>query len=224
MATGIPIYLEIGSKKAFACAIDWPGWARAARNETEATEALVSYVTRYEAVVSAAGLELPAPAKRGSFDVVARLKGDATTDFGAPGAIPAFDVDGPTPAKWNRQLKLLHGCWTVFDEVVAAAPRELLKGPRGGGRDRDQIAAHVIESEASYSRMTGLDPAKPDPSDPSSVSAARMALIQGLHELRKRGPRPGPRGGKRWPAAYAVRRIAWHVTDHLWEIEDKTPT
>lgn len=37
------------------------------------------------------------------------------------------------------------------------------------------------------------------------------------------GPTPGPRGGKRWPAAYAVRRMAWHVTDHMWEIEDKTP-
>ena len=24
-----------------------------------------------------------------------------------------------------------------------------------------------------------------------------------------------------WPAAYGARRIAWHVLDHAWEIEDK---
>jgi hypothetical protein len=24
-----------------------------------------------------------------------------------------------------------------------------------------------------------------------------------------------------WTASYAIRRIAWHVTDHIWEIEDR---
>jgi len=24
-----------------------------------------------------------------------------------------------------------------------------------------------------------------------------------------------------WNASYAVRRIAWHVVDHIWEIEDR---
>ena len=25
-----------------------------------------------------------------------------------------------------------------------------------------------------------------------------------------------------WPLRYAVRRFAWHVLDHAWEIEDKS--
>lgn len=25
----------------------------------------------------------------------------------------------------------------------------------------------------------------------------------------------------RWPVRYYVRRAAWHVLDHAWEIEDK---
>ena len=25
-----------------------------------------------------------------------------------------------------------------------------------------------------------------------------------------------------WPTRYAARRIAWHVLDHAWEIEDKS--
>ncbi|WP_433360649.1 hypothetical protein [Streptosporangium sp. CA-115845] len=24
-----------------------------------------------------------------------------------------------------------------------------------------------------------------------------------------------------WPVRYAARRIAWHVIDHLWEMEDR---
>jgi hypothetical protein len=34
-------------------------------------------------------------------------------------------------------------------------------------------------------------------------------------------PERGPRGGAIWSARNYVRRIAWHVLDHAWEIEDK---
>jgi hypothetical protein len=34
-------------------------------------------------------------------------------------------------------------------------------------------------------------------------------------------PEKGPRGGIIWPARYFVRRTAWHVLDHAWEIEDR---
>lgn len=34
-------------------------------------------------------------------------------------------------------------------------------------------------------------------------------------------PARGPRGGLRWPPRYFVRRVAWHVLDHAWEIEDR---
>jgi hypothetical protein len=32
-------------------------------------------------------------------------------------------------------------------------------------------------------------------------------------------PSRGPRGGVRWTAQYFVRRVAWHVMAHAWEIE-----
>jgi hypothetical protein len=35
-------------------------------------------------------------------------------------------------------------------------------------------------------------------------------------------PLPEPSGvGKPWNARYFVRRTAWHVLDHAWEIEDR---
>ena len=41
--------------------------------------------------------------------------------------------------------------------------------------------------------------------------------------VRRAGELPsrGPRGGVIWPPRYFVRRVAWHLLDHLWEIEDR---
>ena len=82
-----PVYLEVGTKKVFACAVDWPGWCRPAKTEDEALEALAVYVPRYAVVAKQAKLTLPKSAAN-AFDVVERIKGNATTDFGAPGVIP----------------------------------------------------------------------------------------------------------------------------------------
>jgi hypothetical protein len=63
------------------------------------------------------------------------------------------------------------------------------------------------------------------------TGANRAAELTGVHEAfaaalgrRARGEIAdrGPRGGVRWPVRYAVRRAAWHVLDHLWEIEDRS--
>ncbi len=99
-------------------------------------------------------------------------------------------------------------CWDAFDAVVAAAPPELRKGPRGGGRDRDPIAEHVREAERSYGRKLGaaVPPRTPWPEQ-------REALA-GL--MRARAP------DGRWTVRYAASRMAWHVLDHAWEIEDKS--
>ena len=34
--------------------------------------------------------------------------------------------------------------------------------------------------------------------------------------------RDGGSGEVKWPWRYVVRRIAWHVLDHAWEIEDRS--
>ena len=40
MAKPIPVYLEQGAKKVFACSIDFPGWCRSGKDEHAALEAL----------------------------------------------------------------------------------------------------------------------------------------------------------------------------------------
>jgi hypothetical protein len=207
---GIPVYLEVGAKRVFACTLDWPGWCRSGRDEQAALEALVTYRDRYAAVAAEAGVELP-PA---DFEVLERTPGSATTDFGAPGAVPNVDATSLTPEHVERLVVLMRACWTVFDRVVAGAPQELRKGPRGGGRDRDKVVDHVLQAEASYARKLGIKPAAPDYGDPAAVAAYREEVANAMLAP--------PVADHRWPVRYMIRRSAWHVMDHAWEIEDRS--
>ena len=93
----------------------------------------------------------------------------------------------------------------------------LRKGPRGGGRDTDQIVRHVLDAEVAYARKMGLPRDKAAEAGPDAATALRLRIAAAL---RAPGTVQAPPNG--WPARYAVRRMAWHVLDHLWEIEDKS--
>jgi hypothetical protein len=204
------VYLEVGKKRVFASAVDWPGWCRSGRNEEAALEALASAAPRYAAVTELVHMRTPDT----HFDVVARLPGTASTDFGAPGEIPESDWSSLKPADVKRLTGLLSACWTVFDRVVATAPAELRKGPRGGGRDRDKIAAHVLAAEVAYVGKLGVRRAEPQVGNAAAIAAHREAILKAVESAPD---------NSRWPPRYVVRRAAWHVLDHAWEIEDRIP-
>lgn len=203
MAT--PIYLEIGSSKTFACSLDWPGWCRAGKTQEAAIEALAAYAERYRPVAEAAGLRFPTTAAD-RLDVVERVPGDATTNFGAPGVPAEADATRLTKAQAERLAALVDAAWTVLDGVAATAPAELRKGPRGGGRDRDKMVAHVVDAEASYFRKVG-------------VRDGRAAFLDALRAAR--APQP-ELATKTWPWRYIARRVAWHALDHAWEMQDRS--
>ena len=77
----VPVFLEVGSKRIFASAADWPGWCRTAKTEELTLEALLAYAPRYEVVARHAGIAFPSAIE---LSVVEQQPGDATTDFGAP--------------------------------------------------------------------------------------------------------------------------------------------
>jgi hypothetical protein len=68
------VYVESGSQRVFACALEWPGWCRSGKGEAQALEALAAAAPRYAPVAAEAGL--PFPVKDGGFDVVERLGDD----------------------------------------------------------------------------------------------------------------------------------------------------
>ena len=94
------VYLEVGQKKTFAIAVDWPGWCRSGKHEADALQALVDYGPRYARVLKGTGLEFIAPAETSELVVVERVKGSATTDFGAPDR-PLPGDDAPVDAAEN---------------------------------------------------------------------------------------------------------------------------
>ena len=191
------VYLEQGRTWTFACALDWPGWARRGRGDDAALAELLAYTDRYAQVVP--------DFEPGELDVIGTVPGNGTTDFGAPDAHGPWDDEDVEPEPLADRLE---HCWAALDRAVASATPELRKGPRGGGRDRDAVAAHVQESERSYARMLGVRPPPRTPWDQQ-----RQAISAAI--------RAGAPDG-RWPLPYAVRRFAWHVLDHAWEIEDKS--
>jgi hypothetical protein len=149
--------------------------------------------------------------------VVEHLPGDATTDFGAPGVAAAAERADLTAAEARVQADLLVAAWDTLEAVGRAAPASLRKGPRGGGRDRDKVLQHVYAAEAAYARKIGLRLREPAFDDAAAVAELHAAI-----EETVRSARSGTPAERRWPPRYAVRRIAWHVLDHAWEIEDRT--
>jgi hypothetical protein len=207
----ISVYLEVGGRRTFASAAGWPGWCRSGKGEHAALESLASCAPRYALVAMLARVRFPAGAP--AFKVVERLAGNATTDYGAPG-IPAKDESKPmTPQQAERMRALVEASWTYLDQVIAKAPATLRKGPRGGGRDRDEMFDHVLGAETAYASRIGVRLKQPDGMDKPAVRAFRKAFLEGFDN---------PNREAKWPVVYAARRTAWHALDHAWEIEDRT--
>jgi hypothetical protein len=217
---GIPRRITVGvestPKRVFASALEWPGWCRAGRDEASALAALSASADRYAAVAPEAGIPFP-PVTPDELAVVERLPGTSSTAFGVPAVVFAVDRRPTDVADGERLAALVRAAWTILAQIVAAAPSELRKGPRGGGRDRDAIVAHVVGAEHAYAPQIGLRLPEPDPRDTPAVAAVRATIAEVLARPTDGGPIPG----RRWPARYAARRIAWHVLDHAWEIEDR---
>jgi hypothetical protein len=215
----IDVYLEVGAKRTFAGALEWPGWCRVGRDEAGALQALFDYAPRYASVVE--GLRFKPPAALEQLTVRERLRGDASTDMGSlSGNEPEYDGKPLDKAEHQRLIKILEACWDALDSAAAAArDKELRKGARGGGRTLDAIVRHVLDGEGGYLRRLEYKRSKEAESD---VKLSRAAMIEALAaSVRGEVPEFGPRGGKRWSGRYFVRREAWHVLDHTWEIEDR---
>jgi hypothetical protein len=217
VAPKLKIYLEATPKRAFACAVDWPGWCRAGRDADAAIEALVAYADRYKKAMGRAA-SITAPKDRSEVEVVHRLKGNASTEYGIPGASSPSDERPISAAELKRLRQLLKAAWATFDRTAKAAGGvELRKGPRGGGRSLAKIVEHVREADEAYVTRLGARP--PKGGDPKLLRARIMDTL----EARVTGkPITDPANVKTlWEPRYAVRRSAWHALDHAWEIEDR---
>jgi hypothetical protein len=190
--TSIEIIIEAAEKRAFASAVAWPGWSRSGKDDALALEAFARYASRYALVAGRAGIGFPDTVTLDDLEVVERDEGSAATTFGVPGRVAHADLRPVTSAEARRLTDLVVACWGTFAEIVARAPAELRKGPRGGGRDRDKVVAHVEEAEHSYARSMGV---RLPASTPSAEVRAAIVEVLGLNS--DGSPLHGGAGGQR---------------------------
>ncbi len=161
----IDVYLESGSKRVLAVAVDWPGWCRGGKDEGSALAALLQAAPRYAAVVKAAGLTFAAPTGIAEFQVCDRLTGSTATDMGVPERLLPADAEPLSEDETARSVRLLRACWGAFDRAVAAARGSALrKGPRrrwaGTRRDRAprrRGRSGLCRADRHQGRVEGID-------------------------------------------------------------------
>jgi hypothetical protein len=221
MAGELRIALEVGpkGKKVVAVAQDWPGLARGAKSAEAAIERIGAYVPRYAPIATAAGMAAvfaPNP----EIVVIDQFPGVGSTDFwGISFAFSQFDQQAMTRDELERELTLMRACWTFFDDVRSHVSAEMARGPRGGGRNRDQIVRHTFVSELDMAKKVGLrwtQDGHPTETELAEYRDAYCATIKAFHAAGKTA--------RKWPLRYLIRHTAFHTLDHAWEMEDKDQT
>jgi hypothetical protein len=206
-------------KRSVAFAIDWPGWSRGAKTAELALETLESYRERYRPVAGLAGMDGDFDAA-GPLEIVEDKVGTGSTDFWGISFSPsATEQDSMGDAELERGVTVLRACWAFFDGVAARVSPEMRKGPRGGGRQRDEIIRHVIRVESlDFAKQVGLQ----KPEEPV-LSASELPQYREDYVAAMRAYNAGEvkRRMRSWTLPFLIRHSAFHTLDHAWEMEDK---
>ena len=206
-------------KKVVAFSLDWPGWSRGAKTDELALETLETYRDRYRPIASLAGMAKEFD-KAGPLEVVEDKVGTPSVDFWGISFSPAaLEPEPLSEADLERGITLLRAAWEFFDAVAARVSAELAKGPRGGGRDREQIIRHVTRVESlDFAANVGIRLEEHEGLSGKTLRdfredyvAAMRAYNAGEVEKRMRT--------RNLP--FLIRHSAFHTLDHAWEMEDK---
>jgi hypothetical protein len=151
--------------------------------------------------------------------VVERTPGNSSTDWWGIAHVPSdLERAGLTDAELERRLRLLQACWSYFDDAVAGTSAELRHGPRGGGWTRDEIERHVHISEAGQmTRKVGVRTPRDMIFDPAGRAIHRQETLDAIRAFHVAST-----PARTWPLAFLIRRMAQHLMDHAWELEDRS--
>ena len=220
MSVTMPVLIEAGTKgkKVVAYAQHWPGLERNGSRDEVALNKLATYFPRYARIAERAGLTKEFAAEANvELEVIERYIGTGGTEFwGISYAHSSIDYLPITADELDRQLALLQSCWAEFDHFGSTVSSELKRGPRGGGRMRDEIVRHLLSVEVDWMGGLGL---RYDFHDviPLDARAAYhedvVNTIRTFHAEEKLA--------KTWTIPFLIRHTAYHVMDHAWEMEDR---
>ena len=206
-------------KKAAAFAVDWPGWSRGAKTPDAAVDLLETYRERYRPIAALAGFDAEFD-RAGRLQIVEDHVGVGSTDFWGISFAPSSFEQGPMPEdELERKLALLQAAWRHLDDVAARVSPEMRKGPRGGGRNREEIVRHVLLWEqADLARRVGVIWPAGEDRTPDGLRAHHGDYLAALRNYNAGGRMAR---GRNWTIALLLRHTAFHALDHAWEMEDK---
>lgn len=213
--------LETGKKKRLvASAFDWPGWDRSTSLGGDVLSVLDAYRHRFSKVAERAGYGDDFD-RLGDLCVVEEVEGIGMTDYyGVSGRTATGERNSMTDAELDRKLALLQAAWATFDDTAARVSVELRKGPRGGGRDKDHIIQHVNGAEIhEFAPKVGVKVPLETRDDPAALRAYRNDFTEAVRDHHARGE-----PARSWALQFLIRRCAWHMLDHAWELEDRDLT
>ncbi len=206
-------------KRSVAFALDWAGWSRGAKTPELALATLESYRARYRPIADLAGMARDFDTA-GRLDVVEDKVGTGSTDFWGISFSPSStELDPMDDAQLEREITLLRACWAYFDDVAARVSPEMRKGPRGGGRERDEIIRHVIRVESlDFAKKVGVQMADGPTLTGEVLLQYREDYVTGM---RAYNTGEIARRMRSWTLPFLLRHSAFHTLDHAWEMEDK---
>jgi hypothetical protein len=206
-------------KRMVTFGLDWPGWSRGAKTAHDAMGVLESYRQRYRPIADLAGMAQEFD-EAGPLEVVEDKVGTGSTDFWGISFSPAAVEREPMgDAELERALTLLRACWTFFDEVAARVSPEMRKGPRGGGRERDEIIRHVIRVESEdFARKVGIRIPEGGALSPEGLRRYRGDYLTAIRAYNAGDVTKRMRS---WNLPFLIRHSAYHTLDHAWEMEDR---
>jgi len=206
-------------KKTVAFALDWPGWSRGAKTDEVALQTLESYRERYRPVAALAGMEKEFEAA-GPVEIVEDKVGTPSVDFWAISFSPSsLETEPLDEADLERGITLLRAAWEFFDNVAARVSPEMRKGPRGGGRERDEIIRHQFRVESlDFAAKVGLQMPDGPILAGDDLRRYRDDYVAGM---RAYNSGEITRRMRSWNLPFLIRHSAFHALDHAWEMEDK---
>jgi hypothetical protein len=219
MAEKLRVIIEVGKKerRVVAGAMDWPGLDRWGKTEDLAIEKLTSYIPRYTTVAKLAGLGKKLAAHR-DVEIVERVTGSGSADYWGIAHVPS-EVERkvlPLP-ELERRLTLLEACWSYFDATAERVSADLRRGPRGGGWTRDEIIRHVhLNEPEQFTRKVEVRTPREFMLTADGRAEHREATLDAITAYNAEG-----KAARSWPIQFLIRRIAHHVMDHAWEMEDR---
>jgi len=219
MVDKLRVILEVGKKerRIVAGAMDWPGLDRWGKTDDVAIEKLNSYAPRYAAVAKLAGMAKKF-AQHPDVEIVERVTGSGSTDFWGIAHVPSeIEREALSPPELKRRLALLQACWSYFDSTAERVSAQLRLGPRGGGWTRDELIRHVhINESEQFTRKVEVRTPREFMLTPEGRAVHREETIDAIRAYNAEG-----KAARSWPIQFLIRRIAHHVMDHAWEMEDR---